>query len=412
MSERLKFFRKLMAAFEGTADPRRAIEKGYYIAPPHNLIAEEIAGRCALRPSSAHLLFGGIGSGKTTQLLVVRDRLNELEDIHAIYIDVSLYTDISNLQPGALIAIAGLELAKIVGATDDPKLLSSKQIIEEIAYGYKENPLQQSSLVNYFSILTTSIKKPKEIVIHKGLLSTVKRETDSKLLQAFSLINQSVLQKSGNIIFLFDGLDRLNDPQIFLHSALNDVLELERAGAGVIIVGYTPAIYSQDRENIERFANYSYYLSYLDVSQDVAAKHFFENVFAVRDQDSFIPPKAREMLITYSGGVMRDLMSLTQATIQEAYIDSADSIEEKHIKSAASSLAQAKVIGLSDTSLEILQQVMQDLMFYPRTKEAFQLLLTGHILEYRHPERCFVVHPVLEPSIKNLASRVPHVVKS
>lgn len=406
MSERLKFFRKLMAAFEGTADPRRAIEKGYYIAPPHNLIAEEIAGRCALRPSSAHLLFGGIGSGKTTQLLVVRDRLNELEDIHAIYIDVSLYTDISDLKPGALIAIAGLELAKLVGTTDDPELLSSKQIIVNIAHGHKETRLQSSN-ANLIGGIHEVVS-----VYHKGLLSTVGIEIGNKLLQAFSLLKKFVSQSLGEIIFIFDGLDRLNDPKIFLNSALNDVIELERIGAGVILVGSTPAIYSKDRENIGRLASYSYYLSYLDVTQDAEAKQFFENIIIVRDQDSFIPPKAREMLITYSGGVMRDLMSLTQAAIQEAYIDSADSIEEKHIKNAASSLAQSKVIGLSDTSLEILQQVMQDLMFYPRTEEAFQLLLTGHILEYRHPERCFVVHPVLEPLIKNLASRVPHVAKS
>jgi hypothetical protein len=409
MSERLKFFRKLMAAFEGTADPRRAIEKGYYIAPSHNLIAQEIAGRCALRPSSAHLLFGGIGSGKTTQLLVVRDRLNELEDIHAIYVDVSLYTDISDLQPGALIAIAGLELAKFLGTNSDLELQSSRQIIEKIAYGYEETRVQ-SSLAEIIARSSLIPIEPREVVIHrKGLLSTLKREADSKLLQAFSLLNQSVSQSSRKIIFLFDGLDRLNDPQIFLCSALNDVLELERAGTGVIIIGATPAVYSQDRENIEQLASYSYYVPYLDITQDVEAKKFFENIFVVRDPEGVITPEARELLISFSGGVLRDLISLTQNAIQEAYVDSTDSVESKHIKNAVSSLTQSKLIGLSDTSIEILQQVMQDLVFYPRTEEAFQLLLNGHILEYRYPERSFVVHPVLEPVIQNLTSRISRV---
>jgi len=411
MSERLKFFRRLMAAFESTADPRRAIEKGYYVAPPHNLIAEEIAGRCALRPSSAHLLFGGIGSGKTTQLLVVRGRLNELEDIHAIYLDVSLYTDIADLQPGALISIAGLELAKLLGATDDSELQSSKQIIEQIAYGYKERRLEPSLLT--IARAAQSLDEPREVVVHhKGLLSTLKLKTDSKLLKAFTLLSQSVSQNSEKIIFLFDGLDRLNNPQTFLHSALNDVLKLEREGIGAVIVGSIPAIYSADRENIEQFASYSYYLSYLDPIQDIEAKQFFEHIFTVRDREGYITPEARELLIAYSGGVLRDLMSLTQAAIQGAYVDSADTIEPEHITNAASSLARSKLIGLSDPSLEILKQVMHDLVFYPRTKEAFQLLLTGHILEYQHPERCFVVHPILVPLIQKLTSSGSYAVNS
>ncbi|MEE3716481.1 hypothetical protein V2H45_06970 [Tumidithrix elongata RA019] len=405
MSERLKFFRKLMAAFEGTADPRRAIEKGYYIAPPHNLIAEEIAGRCALRPSSAHLLFGGIGSGKTTQLLVVRDRLNEIEDIHAIYIDVSLYTDISDLQPRALVVIAGLEIAQLLGANSDPELQESRQIIEKRAYGYKETRFINSIT----SSLSLVINGGEQLIHHKGLLSTEKRETDSRLLQAFLHLKNAASQRLGEIVFIFDGLDRLNNTQTFLHSALNDVLELAKDGVGVIVVGSTPTVYSQDRENIERFASHSYYLSYLNVTEDIEAKQFFENIFTVRDPEGVITPEARELLITSSGGVLRDLMSLTQAAIQEAYVDSSDSIEEKHITNAASSLARSKILGLSDPSLEILQQVMQDVVFYPRTKEAFQLLLTGHILEYRYPKRGFVIHPILVPVIQNLTSSASHV---
>jgi len=63
MSDRLQFFREQMAAFEGTSDPQKAIEKGYFIKQPRNSMANTIANRIALRPSSSHLLIGGIGSG-------------------------------------------------------------------------------------------------------------------------------------------------------------------------------------------------------------------------------------------------------------------------------------------------------------------------------------------------------------
>ena len=87
MSDRLKFFRRLMSAFEGTSDPQRAVEREFYVKLPNNPIAV-ITAKIALRPSSVHLLFGGIGSGKTTQLLLTQQALNELEDIKAIYVDV------------------------------------------------------------------------------------------------------------------------------------------------------------------------------------------------------------------------------------------------------------------------------------------------------------------------------------
>ena len=113
MSDRLQFFREQMAAFEGTSDPQKAIEKGYFIKQPRNSMANTIANRIALRPSSSHLLIGGIGSGKTTQLMMARDRINEIGDTHAVYVDASLYTDISEIQPGALIAIVGLVLSEL-----------------------------------------------------------------------------------------------------------------------------------------------------------------------------------------------------------------------------------------------------------------------------------------------------------
>ena len=97
MSDRLKFFRRLMSAFEGTSNPQRAVEQGFYVNLPNNPVAV-ITTKIALRPSSVHLLFGGIGSGKTTQLLLTQQALNELEDIKAIYVDVSLVGSISLTQ--------------------------------------------------------------------------------------------------------------------------------------------------------------------------------------------------------------------------------------------------------------------------------------------------------------------------
>jgi hypothetical protein len=125
-----------MAAFEGTADPRATIESGYYLPEPRKSAADTISRRLELRPSSTHLLIGGIGSGKTTQLLVMRDRINELEDIYAHYVDVTLYKDISEISTGVVIAITGVVLAELMQDSDDEDVKRYSEVIHKYAYGY------------------------------------------------------------------------------------------------------------------------------------------------------------------------------------------------------------------------------------------------------------------------------------
>ncbi|OYQ64739.1 hypothetical protein B9G53_10105 [Pseudanabaena sp. SR411] len=397
-----------MSAFEGTSNPQRAVERGFYVNLPNNPVAV-ITAKIALRPSSAHLLFGGIGSGKTTQLLLTQQALNELEDIKAIYVDVSLVTDISDLKSGALIVIAGLELLKILGDIEESKLKSCKKIIENAAYGYNEIKIlpSLSESLNASSAIFRAISSSREIVTnHKGLLSTEKQENKDLVLRAFSALYKATQEKIGRkIIFLFDGLDRLSDSQVFIDATLNDIVEIKNAGGGSVLVGSVVTIYKK-RENITSFDSSSYYLSYLDVFESVEVQDFFADVIKVRDVENLINPDVRQFLTFKSGGVLRDLMSLCQASIEEAYMDGSDKITEKHANQAALSLARSKIIGLTESNVNILRQVLTGENFFPRTSEDFEMLLTGHILEYRHPRQRFVVHPILAPIIENMVASV------
>jgi hypothetical protein len=96
-------------------------------------------------------------------------------------------------------------------------------------------------------------------------------------------------------------------------------------------------------------------------------------------------------------------MSLCQASIEEAYMDGSDLITAQHANQAILALARSKVIGLTDANINTLRKVMTEKSFSPRTSEDFDLLLTGHILEYRYPRQRFVVHPILVPLIESMA---------
>ena len=386
MSDRLKFFRRLMSAFEGTSNPQRAVERGFYVNLPNNPI-EEITGRVALRPSSVHLLFGGIGSGKTTQLLLTQQALNELEDIKAIYVDVSLVTDISDLKSDALIVIAGLELIKVLGKNffifEHSKLTDSKELIEKQAYGYSENKISDKSL-NRQSLLSDENKKNRE-----------------NLLESFDALVKAFKKKfCKEIIFLFDSLDRLKESSIFIDPVLNDIAEINKYGVGVILVGSIVTQYT-DRVRIAEITRNLHFLSYLDVLESDETQLFFTEVFNIRDPEKFINQDAREILISHSGGVLRDLMSLCQAAIEEAYMDGSEKITKQHADQAILALARSKIIGLTDANINKLRKIASEESFSPRIAEDFELMLTGHILEYKYPRQRFVVHPILSTLIKS-----------
>ena len=453
MSERLQRFRKLMAAFEGTSNTQHAIERGYYVDLPNNPMAE-ITRRIEVRPASLHLLLGGIGSGKTTQLLLAQEHLNQLEGFNAIYVDVSLYTDISKIERGALIAIAGLEIIKFLDNKKQSDLLLSQHIqaVYDSAGGnkktkeaqfpipdtlkklekhleddlknrmfpgyrpektedknkfekdkFQQDKLQVSQqLLEIYKLkyaLITENKSNDQASNSKGLLVSQNQEVDNKLIEAFSNLSKSALEKNGEIVFILDGLDRLNNSQTFIDSVLNDVMEILQFGIGVVLVGSIPIAY---QKGIEKFSSYLHYFPYLNVAEDAEVRKFFLNILATRDSDNFITSEAKEFLITQSGGVLRDLMSLSQSAIEEAYVDGSDNITLEHTQEAVTSLARSKFMGLTDENLKMLQQVVSQKNFTPRTPEDLELLLTGHILEYRHPRKHFAVHPVLIPLIQGI----------
>ena len=404
MSDRLQFFREQMAAFEGSSDPQKAIEKGYFIKQPRSSLASTIANRIALRPSSSHLLIGGIGSGKTTQLMMARDLINEIEDIHAIYVDASLYTDISEIQPGALIAIVGLVLSDLANNIEDQSIQELSDFINRKAYGHSETIKKESTLdVVYKAIeLRHKIQKPQyETIKHKGVLNkTSKNQKSQEVIKNLYKVNKN--QHGKSIIVIIDALDRLNNLQLFLEVVSNDIEVITKAGVGIILVGSLAVTYSEHRSTIKQLFSYDYYQPCFDIYKDEESFKFFAQILKTRSiKEDFIEKSASDSIIEYSGGVLRDLINLTQASIEEAYVSGDDKINPFHVQNAVNSFGQGKILGITNDELEVLKRILQKKEFTPRTQEDIQLLASQRILEYQYPEKRYVVHP----TIKNLLQK-------
>ncbi|MBS3027725.1 MAG: hypothetical protein HCA25_11740 [Dolichospermum sp. DET50] len=395
MSNRLKLFRERMAAFEGAANPSEAIESGYYVHAPGKLLVDTISGRIALRPSSSHLLLGGIGSGKTTQLLVACQQINEIEDTHAIYVDVSLYTDISKITSGVLTAIAGLELAKLIEDSEDEHIIQSIDSIRNLANGYTYYYDHNDDYDNYDS----------DLISRKGIIPKKSEGygISLELLELVSKLSKAASEKYGNIVFLFDGLDRLDDTKVFMQLVYSDAKAISSVGIGLVLVGSLTAIYGNYRDTVDNSLDYFCYQPFFDVENDLEAYNFFEEIIQTRSSEDFIEKSAIRVLILSSGGVLRDFITLTQASIEETYLSGENQVGQKQVLKAVDDFSRSQLLGVSDKELNILEQVIKTKTFIPRTDEDLRLLVRRLILEYREPKISYAVHP----AIKQILEQIP-----
>jgi hypothetical protein len=392
MENLLDFFRKQMAAFEGAANPSKAIESGYYVPEPDKSVSDLIAARIALRPTSTHLILGGIGSGKTTQLLVTRDRINGLLENACIdYVDVSLHTDIAKLLPGSLVAIVGLKLSDLLKDSEDSTVKEKIKIIKRITFGNLITKEQDDAFKSFAKIMS------EQTVAYPGLLFPEAQKLSKELIEAVKKLCELAKSEYKQIIFLFDGLDRLDDSKSFSQMIISDMQELSAIGIGSVVVGSVRIMYEEfTRSTLEQSVDYFEYKSCWDVENDPSAYAFFESILKQRATEGFIESDAINVIIRYSGGILRDLINLTQASIEEAYLIGDENLKWIHVEKAAETFGRAKLLGLTKSDISILQEFANGRSLPPSSDDEIKLLITRRIIEYMYPERRCTVHPALQ----------------
>ncbi len=117
--DRLERFRALRARLDPAGDPAKALVEGNYV-DQRGTVSERLAGELALAPTSMQFVIGGVGSGKTTELLKTQERLNRLPDTVAFYVDVSKRHDVATLAPGVVAVQVGEALGEWVASRVGP----------------------------------------------------------------------------------------------------------------------------------------------------------------------------------------------------------------------------------------------------------------------------------------------------
>ncbi|MCB9760593.1 MAG: hypothetical protein H6739_12195 [Alphaproteobacteria bacterium] len=388
MSTRLSRFRALMARLEPASDPAEAVSEGLYVERGRYSPAHRLAERMALKPDAALLLVGGIGSGKTTELRVVEQRLSAFEDMVAIYVDVSRYHDLADLKAGALLAAAGLGLERWT------QLLGAQESFRKWAYEYRGPPLTLGDILG----------QPKGVQVRSGLLT----DPDRLSIHTRELITE--LQDAVNVatggdrkvLFIFDSLDRLTDPTEFTKVIDQDLRALKSAGHGVILTGPSALLYGKNRELLSHFDHFETQ-PYVDVKEDMEATAFLHRILRRRADESLLGDDEIDALVDWSGGVVRDLIALTQSSVQEAYFAGNERVTTVDVLRAAGDFGRTHMLGLGRDDVALLQNVRSTGALNSYTDAALALLTSRRILEYRSDRPRHVVHPTLVPFLERLA---------
>lgn len=405
MEDRLTLYRHYMSQLDAAANPFQAMERGLYVPHTHE-IARQIATRVELQPASTHLVIGGIGSGKTTQLLAALDRLKKLEDTTAFYIDVSEEHDLSKIRPGVLTALTGLHLGRAVSA----HTAESMEAFEEIqrwAYGYNEwvyddyydhEPPEPDDYVAEEYV-------PQRLVRRPGLISPPQKSLSISIerkLAVLGAIREAFSVQCPHSVILLDSLDRLSNPQVFLDTIQQEIQAFRQCGIGSVLVAPLHMLYGESRAFLDAFDHF-YFHSAIDIENedgraDVDGLTFLVRILRARASEQLLPPKPAGMIAGASGGVIRDLISLARSAGEEAYLAGADEIDMTHVALASEAFGRQLVLGIDRYDLDMLHRVYKRGKFVPTSDKELSLLTTRRVLHYA-PNR-FRVHPTIVPFLE------------
>jgi hypothetical protein len=389
-NDRLARFRAIRAKLDPTGDPASAIS-AFYVDSPHSVSAR-LAAELAIAPGSSHLLVGGVGSGKTTELFALQRRLTSETDIMALYVDVSKQHDIARMVPGAVIAQVGLALADWV-AEGDPKN-SNIRAMRDIAYGAWEDPNSTFGGDGLDLSFVPGILVPPEQLA----------ESVQRALTPFEALLAVVRRETEHVTVMLDGLDRLADPRAFEQIVIHDVNSLSSLHVGTVLVGPLRALYGLDRVLAQRFDSLLP-LPWIDATANPKERAFLVGVLTKRAGEALASPGI-DALVNASGGVLRDLLSLAQSALVEAYMGGSDSIGSHEVDDAVDAFGRKHLQGLRPAELEVLQRVRTQGKFVHTSEDDLALLMTRRVLEYRSGNQPrYAVHPTIRGLLQDLEGK-------
>lgn len=411
-ADRRARFREYMRRLNPTGDPKQAVADELYVRTLLGT-SDRIVNRLEIEPHSSHLVIGGIGSGKTTELRIVERELTKRGEALVVFLDVPSFQDLSKLRPGVLLGLVGLALGAAVekeasevvpGGEVDEKFGAARAAVAE---------LKKVAEVQYVDRWDVAREEgdDDDIVSVPGVLTAPRRDAKFDALEVAFLGLLSALDRS--VVALLDGLDRAPVSPALRQMVYKDVEALQQAAVGVVMVG-PQALHSIGRfEQLkERFTAFHLHGA-VDIGND-AGKSFLDQVLSSRAPEGLLPQPSRNAIIRWCGGTLRDLLGLARSAGEEAYANGADAVQVEHVSAAADRFGRGLLLGATQpvidrlltlkrvTNIEPKDGFRAEVHFTAATEADLELLAHRLLVEVPGPTVRYYLHPTIIPLLTGL----------
>jgi hypothetical protein len=202
-----------------------------------------------------------------------------------------------------------------------------------------------------------------------------------------------LLAADAQITLLIDGLDRLIQPQRFREFAEQDLQALKGTKISVIIAAPLLMWYDKTRFLQDYFDVVKHIPAAAAGPEDVA---FLKSVLERRGALEIMHSGEVSSIAKYSGGVLRDLLTLARTAAENAYRDDEDCITRRHVNTAIKQLGNRYLGGLGNPQKMRLRRLSMEGIFRTDDPASQELLVNRQVVEYVKAGReHFLVHPAL-----------------
>ncbi len=103
----------------------------------------------------------------------------------------------------------------------------------------------------------------------------------------------------------------------------------------------------------------------------------------------------------FSGGVLRDLITLARTSAEAAYREDKDRIDANHVRAAVRQLGKRYLVGLGKSQRARIGRLIDNQEFLVENPVSRELLVNRQVLEYFSEGRdSFAVHPALAEALQ------------
>jgi len=206
------------------------------------------------------------------------------------------------------------------------------------------------------------------------------------------------MESDAQITVLIDGLDRLFKPEKFREFVEQDLRALRHFPVSIIIAAPLMLWFDKSCFLQDYFDDVKHIPAAIS---DPEQSDFLKQVLLRRGAADVMDENEIAELTRFSGGVLRDLITLARTSAEAAYREDKDRIEREHVRSAIRQLGKRYLVGLGKTQRARVRRLMDNEEFsieFPTSKE---LLINRQVLEhFNNGSDSFAVHPALAEALQ------------